>query len=320
VTRERYADVGRGIRLCFETIGFETFGGEDNPPLVLVAGLGQQLISWPTAFCELIADAGFRVIRFDNRDAGRSTHVVARPPSMASVLLGRVRSAYELGDLARDAVGLLDALGIGTAHFAGASMGGMIAQTVAAHFPDRVRSLTSMMSTTGARRIGRPALSTWARMAARPPRTREEAAAAEVALFRHIGSHGFPFDAEAVAAAGGAAWDRDRSTEGAARQLGAIVASGDRTRELAGVRAPALVIHGDRDRMVHPSGGLATHRAIAGSRLLTVTGLGHDYPAAAWPTLVEAITAHARLADVARQARENHAQPTTTPRRRTHAG
>jgi pimeloyl-ACP methyl ester carboxylesterase len=310
VTGEHYADVGRGIRLCFETIG-----DEGDPPVVLIAGLGQQLISWPTGFCELIADAGFRVIRFDNRDAGRSTHLAARPPSMASVLLGRVRSApYELGDLAADTVGLLDALGIGAAHLVGASMGGMIAQTVAAQFPDRVRSLTSMMSTTGARRIGRPALSTWVRMAARPPRTREEAAQAEVAIFRHIGSHGFPFDAETVATAGGAAWDRDQTTDGASRQLGAIVASGDRTRELAGVRAPTLVIHGDRDRMVHPSGGLATHRAIAGSRLLTVPGLGHDYPAAAWPTLAEAIVTHARAAE-----QPVAAKPIRPARRRTNA-
>ena len=226
MSEERFADVGRGIRLCYT----ET-GDPDGRPLVLVAGLGQQLISWPEGFVELLAGRGYRVVTFDNRDAGRSTHADYRPPSLPVIFSGRIPAyAYHLGDLARDTVGLLDALGIDSAHLAGASMGGMIAQTAAVHFPHRVRTLTSIMSTTGARRVGRPALSTWALLAGRPPRTRDEAVVRDLRIFRHIGSHGFPFDEAAVRATAAAAWERDRSSAGAGRHLAAIYASGDRTR------------------------------------------------------------------------------------------
>jgi len=294
VSAEQFAEVGRGIRLCFEEIG-----DRDGVPLLLIAGLGQQLISWPTEFCESFAAQGMRVIRFDNRDVGRSTHACAAPPNLLATVRGRVPSdGYHLADLARDTVGLLDALGIEHAHLVGASMGGMIAQVVASRRPDRVRSLTSMMSTTGAPGIGRPRWSTWLKMAARPPRTVEEAVRSEVKIFQHIGSHGFVFDAPAIAAQARLAWERDRdgASEGVARQLAAIFAAGDRTAELAAITAPTLVIHGDRDRMVAPTGGLATTRAIRGARLLVVPGLGHDYPRAAWPRLTEAILGHIRAA------------------------
>jgi pimeloyl-ACP methyl ester carboxylesterase len=290
VTEERFADVGRGIRLCYAEHGDP--GGE---PLVLIAGLGMQLVSWPAGFVELLVARGFRVITFDNRDAGRSTHADYRPPSLGQMFTGRIPAhAYHLGDLARDTVGLLDALGIESAHLAGVSMGGMIAQTVAAHFPHRVRTLTSISSTTGARRVGRPALSTWALMAAKPPRTRDESVERAVRIFRHIRSHGFPFDEAAVRATAATAWDRDRSSAGVGRQLAAIFASGDRTRELRDVRVPTLVVHGDRDRMVHPSGGRVTHRAIAGSKLVVIPGLGHDCPAGVWERLADLIAGHAR--------------------------
>lgn len=293
---ERFADVGRGIRLCYQEIGgYQEAGGRGGRPLLLVAGLSQQLISWPTAFCVRLARRGFRVIRFDNRDVGRSTHLNYRPPSLPAILAGRMpREQYHLGDMARDTIGLLDALGLDDAHLVGASMGGMIAQTVAAQAPRRVRTLTSVMSTTGAPRMGRPALTTWMRMAARPPVTRAQAVDRAARMFRHIGSHGFPFDEAAVRALAGQAWDRDRTTAGAARQLAAIYASRDRTPEVCRITAPTLIIHGDRDRMIHPTGALACHRAIPGSRLEIVRGMGHDWPVGAWDQLIDLIDGHAR--------------------------
>jgi pimeloyl-ACP methyl ester carboxylesterase len=291
---ERFADVGRGIRLCFERIG-----DSGASPLLLIAGLGQQLHAWPTALCERLADRGFAVYRFDNRDAGRSTHLTVKPPGPLAMLTGRIHPRhYHLGDLARDAVGLLDALGQERAHLAGMSMGGMIAQTMAAHFPSRALSLASIMSMTGARHAGRPALSTWP-ILLRPAASSREAAVREaVRAYRHIGSHGFPFDETWVRAEAARSWDRDPSPgDGTARQLAAIVRSGDRTRELAGIRVPTVVIHGDRDLMVHASGALATKRAIEDAELATITGMGHDLPAAAWPRIVDLVHANAHRAD-----------------------
>ncbi|MBM7787935.1 alpha/beta fold hydrolase [Tenggerimyces flavus] len=286
---EKEVEVGRGITLAYDELG--DAGGE---PLLLVAGLGQQLYSWPEPFCVSLADRGYRVIRFDNRDAGRSTHLRFRPPSFGAMMMRRwPNGQYDLSDMAADTVGLLDQLGVADAHLTGISMGGMIAQTVAARYPRRVRTLTSIMSTTGARRIGRPALSTWRLMRGRA-RSREEAEARAVRLFRHIGSHGFPFNEAYVREATGRAWDRDPSSAGVGRQLGAIFRSGDRTAMLGEVTAPTLVIHGDRDRMVNPTGGAATARAIAGARLETIRGMGHDLPQAAWPKLLELIDDHAR--------------------------
>ncbi|MBJ7338510.1 alpha/beta hydrolase [Mycolicibacterium sp.] len=286
---EGLLDVGRGITLCWDG-----FGNPADPPVVLIAGLGQQKHTWPSEFAAMIAAQGFRVIRFDNRDVGRSTHADFPPPKPLAILRGGSDDRqYHLGDMARDTVGLVDALGYGDAHLVGVSMGGMIAQTVAAHHPGRVRSLTSIMSTTGAKRIGRPARSTWVRMAtARPPRNRDEACDAAVKMFRHIGSHGFPFGEEWVRDKAGIAWDRDPTSAGVTRQLAGIFASGDRTRELRQIDVPTLVIHGDRDRMVHPTGGAATAAAIPGARLETIVGMGHDLPAGAWSRLHDLITEH----------------------------
>jgi pimeloyl-ACP methyl ester carboxylesterase len=282
-------DVGRGISLAYEQ-----FGDVDAEPMVLVAGLGQQLHSWPTAFCEQLADRGYRVTRFDNRDVGGSTHMRFRPSSPIGTVTGRwPKQQYDLTDMATDTVGLLDALGYESAHLVGVSMGGMIAQTVAALNPQRVRTLVSIMSTTGARRVGRPALTTWLMMAGRPGRTRQEAVDRSVRIFRHIGSHGFPFDETRVRELAGTSWDRDPSPSGVARQLAAIFKSGDRTAQLRAITSPTLVIHGDRDRMVNPTGGAATVRAITGARLETVTGMGHDLPTGAWPVLLDLIDKHA---------------------------
>jgi pimeloyl-ACP methyl ester carboxylesterase len=290
---ERLAHVGRGIALAYEQLG-----PPDGTPLLLVAGLGQQLHSWPDEFCALLTDRGYRVIRFDNRDAGHSTHADFPPPrGVATWLRKRWHpQQYDLGDLAADAVGVLDALGIASAHVVGISMGGMIAQTMAARYPDRVGSLTSMMSTTGARWVGRPALSTWRLMLARPARDRTQFADRAVRMFRHIGSAGYPFDEDMVRELAGLAWDRDQSPAGVARQLAAIIKSGDRSAELKRISAPTLVIHGDRDRMVNPSGGARTAATIPGARLASLRGLGHDLPRGAWPTLVDLIDTHVKRA------------------------
>lgn len=288
MTDQHIVDVGRGIRLCYQQ-----FGDPADPPVVLIAGLGQQLHSWPEGSVTGLVRRGYRVTRFDNRDAGRSTHMSYRPPNPVAILRGgNHRDQYQLGDMARDTVGLLDALGYDQAHLVGVSMGGMIAQTVTAHYPGRVTTLTSIMSNTGAPRIGRPAPSTWVRMAtARPPRSRDAAVEAAVKTFRHIGSHGFPFDEAWIREKAGTDWDRDpRGSAGVARQLAGIFASGDRTAELRRIDVPTLVIHGDRDRMVHPTGGAATAGAIPGARLQTIPGMGHDLPAGAWPTLLDHIT------------------------------
>jgi len=291
---EEIADAGRGISLAYDRIGDR---GAD--PLVLVAGLGQQLHSWPDAFCAQLAERGFEVIRFDNRDAGRSTHPRFRPASLPAMFAGRFPpEQYDLKDMAADTVGLLDALDIETTHLAGVSMGGMISQTVAALHPARVRTLTSIMSTTGSRLIGRPAFSTLRLMGAKPPKSREEAIESAVTMFRHISSHGFPFDEAWVREKAGIGWDRDPTAGGVGRQLGAILKSGNRTAWLRKITAPTLVIHGDRDRMVRPTGGAATARAIPGARLETVPGMGHDLPAGAWPTLLDLVDKHVRSSDV----------------------
>lgn len=289
---DRVVDAGRGISLAYDEIGD---AGAD--PVLLVAGLGQQLHSWHDEFCAALVAQGRRVIRFDNRDAGLSTHMGFRPPRPADWLLQRWSpEQYDLADMADDAAGLLDAIGTARVDVVGVSMGGMIAQMLAVRHPDRVRTLTSIMSTTGSRLVGRPALSTWRRMMSPAPRDREQARARALMMFRHIGSHGFEPDETWIGELAATGWDRDPSAAGTGRQLAAILKSGNRTRLLRTISAPTLVVHGDRDRMVHPTGGAATVRAVTGSRLRTVPGLGHDLPRGAWPTLLDLIDGHARPA------------------------
>ena len=291
---EQFVDAGDGIKLCYER-----FGSPTDPALVLIMGLGRQLIAWPQALCEQLSRRGLHVVRFDNRDIGRSTHSVTPPPSRAQLLARRFdREQYELADMARDTAGLIDALGVGPAHVVGASMGGMIGQTLAARHPRHVRSLVSIMSSTGRTGVGWAAPSTLRMMFHRPPRTREEAASQGAAMWRHIGSHGFPFDEQAARELVLRELDRDRRiATGTARQLAAVVKSGDRSAELSGITAPTLVVHGDRDRMVHPSGGRATAAAIPGADHMTISGMGHDLPAQLIPTLVEVLADHAGRAD-----------------------
>jgi len=290
---EQLAPVGNGIELCYQEMGDPA--GE---PLLLVMGLATQMIAWDETFCGLLADRGFRVVRFDNRDIGRSTKLkAAGVPGRADLMLGRRgRAAYLLRDMAADTIGLMDHLEIDAAHVAGASMGGMIAQTTAIEHPERVHSLVSIMSTTGSRRVGRPSYRTFGILFGKPPRGRDATVERAVRTFRTIGSPGYPFEEERVRQIAGRSYDRGHHSPGVLRQLHAITASGDRTAALGRLEAPTLVIHGKSDPLVNPSGGRATAQAIPGARLKLVDGMGHDLPRSLWSELVEEIAANAARA------------------------
>ncbi|MDQ3630305.1 MAG: alpha/beta fold hydrolase [Actinomycetota bacterium] len=291
--REAMISVGP-VELCYET-----FGDPGDPAVLLIMGLGTQMLGWRPELCELIAAERFFVVRYDNRDVGRSTHFSDRePPSLLELVTGRPKDpAYTLDDMADDAAGLLDALGIDTAHVVGASMGGMIAQLVAVRHPAKVRSLVSIMSTTGARRVGRPALKVLPFLVKAPATERAEAIERIVELFGVVGSPGFERDVAATRELAGLSFDRSSDGRGGGRQLAAILASGNRERRLRTITAPTLVIHGTDDKMVAPSGGTATARAIPGARLALIRGMGHDLPAGAWEQIVGLIASHARIAD-----------------------
>ena len=289
---ESFCRVGE-VELCYET-----FGDPADPAMLLIMGLGTQMLGWQEEFCEQLAARGFHVIRYDNRDIGRSTILDDFPAPTLGQLIRRDKraAAYTLADLAGDGVGLLDHLGIERAHLVGASMGGMIAQLIAARRPERVLSLVSIMSNTGSRWSGQPALSTY-RLFLRPIARERDAYVRQAAeLFDHIGSRGFEKDDAAFREQLGAMYDRGHSPGSASRQLAAILASGDRTAELRHITAPSLVIHGTADKLVRPSGGRATARAIPGARLLTIEGMGHDLPRGAWPQIIDAIVENAARA------------------------
>lgn len=291
---EEIARLSKGIELCWDSRG-------EGPPIVLVMGIGAQMILWPEELCDMIAARGYRVIRFDNRDVGRSTKldhlgVPSLWPTLASMLTGMSVSApYALEDMADDTACLLDALGIERAHIVGASMGGMIAQTMAITHPHRMRSLVSIMSTTG-----KPGYTSTPRalkaLFGRPPRTREQAIAAHLALFRVVRSTGFDFDEAALIERAGLSWDRGSHPRGVLRQLAAIGATGDRTARLRFVRVPTLVVHGSVDPLIRPIGGKLTAEAIPGARLEMIEGMGHDLPRGLWPRLTELIVGHAEHA------------------------
>jgi pimeloyl-ACP methyl ester carboxylesterase len=290
---EQFCEVGRGITLCYETVG-----DRSDPTALLVMGLGTQMIAWHEDFCRALAERGLHVVRFDNRDIGRSTHLQGRPPTVAQLLRrSRAAAVYTLADMADDAAGLLSELQLAPAHVIGASMGGMIAQTLAARHPAQVRSLVSIMSNTGHRWSGQPSPRVYAALLRRAPRERAAFVKHMEGVFAAIGSRGALRDLEDVRTLAGASYDRDHDPNGPGRQLAAIIASGDRTRELRSITAPTLVIHGTADPLVAPSGGRATARAIPGARLMKVPGMGHDLPRALWPALLDAIAAHAHRAD-----------------------
>jgi pimeloyl-ACP methyl ester carboxylesterase len=292
---EQFCDVGGGITLCYET-----FGERSDPTALLIMGLGTQMLAWHEDFCRELAGRGLHVVRFDNRDIGRSTHLSGRPPTVAQLLTRSKGAAhYSLGDMADDAAALLAELDLAPAHVIGASMGGMIAQTLAARHPQSVRSLVSIMSNTGSRRTGQPSLRVYSIFLRRPARGREASIAHMERLFTAIGSPGFPRDAEDMHAIATASYERDHDPEGPGRQLAAIIAGGNRTAELGRISAPTLVIHGSADPLIAPSGGRATARAIPGAELVMIEGMGHDLPRAAWPRLIDHIAAHALHADAA---------------------
>ncbi|WP_161952607.1 alpha/beta fold hydrolase [Actinoplanes sp. TFC3] len=261
-------------------MAYETTGDPSGRPLLLIMGLGAQLVDWPLPFVELLAERGFQVIRFDNRDSGLSTALDDwGVPDIPALLRGDRSSApYVMGDFAADTAGLLDALGVDRVHVVGASLGGMIAQQLTIDHPQRVASLCSIMSMTGDRTVGR-ATPQAAAMLGRPAATdRERAIAGAVAVSRVIGSPGFPAAEQELLRRAAAKYDRSYRPQGTMRQYAAILASPDRTTELGGITVPALVIHGEDDPLIGVDGGRATAAAIPGAKLLTIAGMGHDLP------------------------------------------
>jgi pimeloyl-ACP methyl ester carboxylesterase len=286
---EAFCTVNRDVELCYET-----FGDPSEPAVLLVMGLATQMVGWHEDFCEAFAERGYHVIRFDNRDIGRSQKMTGPVPTIRQLVLRDKRAArYTLEDMALDGFALLDHLGIERAHVVGVSMGGMIAQTMAARHPERVLSLVSWMSNTGARWSGQPSLRMYPVLLRTPPRDRDGYLKHAVWVFSKIGSPGFAPDDENLRRVAGLSYDRGINPAGSLRQLAAIIASGDRTPLLRTITAPTLVIHGTKDKLVPPSGGRATARAIPGARLLTIEGMGHDLPRDTWPRILDAIEENA---------------------------
>jgi pimeloyl-ACP methyl ester carboxylesterase len=273
-------------------IVYQRIGNPDSPAVLLIMGGGAQCIHWPDSFCYGLVDRGVEVIRFDNRDVGLSTHMTgAPPPDLRAALAGDLSSvSYTLSDMAADTVGLLDALGFGKVHVVGASMGGGIAQTMAIEHPVRVRSLTSLMSTTGNMSVGQPSPEVLRDVFSGPPAvTRDEVIQQMVRAFRIVGSPTYPSDENELAARIGRAYDRCYDPVGFARQAIATVASGDRTERLRQLNVPTLVIHGLADRMCDPSGGRATAEAVPGAELVLIEGMGHGLPPGLRPQLAACI-------------------------------
>ena len=279
-----------GIEICYES-----FGDDDDPVMLLIMGLGEQLIAWHDGFCETLAGHGFRVIRFDNRDVGLSTWLDeygdVDVPGLFTGDLSTVR--YGLPDLVADTAGLLAALGVSRAHLVGASMGGHIAQQLAIDNPQLVASLASIMSSTGDRTVGESSIEDPFALLPVPDADREAAIAADVALYRLIGSPGFATSDEELTRRAAAKFDRAYHPAGTLRQLAADATAADRTDGLRTLRMPAVVIHGDSDPLVGPSGGRATAEAIPGARLLMIPGMGHDLPEEAWHLIADAIAGNA---------------------------
>ena len=285
------------------TIEYEEQGSGE--PLLLVMGLGGQLTDWPQELVDVIAARGFRVIRLDNRDGGLSTEFTGPPPTMGqiakAVMFRRpMVSEYLLTDMAADAAGLLEVLGIDNAHVVGVSMGGMIAQTMAIEHPERVRSLTSIMSTTGSRKVGQPTKRIIAKFARRKTPSLEMAVDDSIETFRAI--CGPTFDEAEFREVATASIERSFRPVGTGRQTAAIMASGDRTEQLQQLDVPTLVVHGLLDPLVRPTGGMATAAAVPGSRLLMFNDMGHDLPRTRWTEMADEIAQNAARATVGANA------------------
>jgi pimeloyl-ACP methyl ester carboxylesterase len=280
------------IEICYETQG-----DPSHPPLLLIMGLGGQLVRWPPAFRAELESRGYFLIYFDNRDVGKSTHFKeAGAPDLAALFAAlaageKPATAYTLDDMADDAAALLEALEIGSAHVLGASLGGMIAQTVAIRHPERVRSMTSVMSTTGNPAVppGKPEV--MAHLMTPPARSRDEAIERAVETDRVIGSQVFPFEEELFRRRAALAYDRAFDPTGAARQMAAVIAHGDRREGLAGLRMPALVIHGTDDSLIMPAGGRDTAASIPNAELVLIEGMAHDLPSPVHGQIGDAVDA-----------------------------
>ena len=281
-------------------IEYESLGDPVHPAIVLIMGLGMQLMAWPDSFCQELVARGYRVIRFDNRDCGLSGRAPGKKRAnlllaMAASALGLpVRTPYTLEDMAGDAVGLMDSLGIARAHIVGASMGGMIAQVLAAKFPQRVLSLTSIMSTSGNRKVSRPSKAARKVLLSRPadPKNPESVIEHLVEMFGVIGSPAYPSSKDELRQRLGRSVRRAYEPAGTARQLLAIIASGDRRKLLKTITAPTLVIHGAADPLVPVAAGRDTAQNIPGATLTVIEGMGHDFPEALLPRLAAAIADH----------------------------
>jgi pimeloyl-ACP methyl ester carboxylesterase len=283
-----------GLEICYQT-----FGQDTDPPLLLIMGLGAQMILWDDEFCSQLAARGYRVIRFDNRDIGRSSKIDAPPPDLANALFQfrpgeSLMAPYLLKDMAADAIGLLDFLRIGRAHIVGASMGGMIAQELAIHWPRRVRTLTSIMSSTGDPALPPPNPEMLAFFLAPPPRTSEEFVEANVRIGRAFRNGGFPEEESRARERAVRMAARGMSPEGGARQMLAVFASGSRKASLPQIKAPTLVIHGADDPLVPLAAGEDTAGSIPGARLVVIEHMGHALPMAVWPRVIDEIAAIAR--------------------------
>ena len=286
-SEEQFAPVADGVRLCYQT-----FGDPAGDPLLLVMGLSGPMTWWDVELCEQLAHAGFHVIRYDNRDTGRSTRTggrVRRDHLVRAFTTGRGPAPYTMSELAHDAVALLDHLGIEAAHLAGISMGGMIAQTVAIEHPGRVLSLSSIMSTTGRRTVGWQSPTLLPRLVAPRRGGLDSFVESSLVTWALIGSPSYPTDPDVLRTRAYETFERGVSNSGVLRQMMAILTQPDRTRRLGSVRVPTLVLHGLNDKMVHVSGGRATAAAVPGAELVLVDGMGHDLPPALFPTFVEAI-------------------------------
>ncbi len=276
----------RGLELAYET-----FGRPEDPVMILVMGLGTQMIAWPDELCRALAATGRYVVRYDNRDIGLSTHLSSLPvPNPAAVMLRRAPAPYAIVDMADDLIGLMDELGIPAADIVGASMGGFITQATAIQAPHRVRSMTLIMTTTGSARVGRPKAKAFGPALFRKrPTNRDEAIEATLATFDRIGSPGYPADTEQLRSLAARSLDRAFDPDGVVRQLAACLRQPDRTPDLHRLRTPTVVLHGLSDPLVAPSGGLALAKAIRGSKFVGYPGMGHDLPRQLWGSFAEEI-------------------------------
>lgn len=278
-------------------IEYVTDGDPAERPMLLVMGLGAQLITWPQGFVDALCEKGFFVIRYDNRDSGLSTKFEGTP-EFTALFTGDPSSApYLIEDMADDAAALLTELGLSRVHVVGASLGGMITQALTIHHQERFLSACSIMSTTGNRAVGVPTNEAIAALLRPVATSREDAVEASVAGSKVIGSPAYPVDEQVLRTRAAAAYDRSYCPEGTARQLAAVLASPDRTEGLHGVELPFLVLHGEADPLVTLSGGQATADAVPRSKLITYPGMGHDLPEILWSEINDAIAANAELAE-----------------------